>query len=273
MTPRPKVLEHLGDYVKHPPVEAFGGVSDRAYGLFHDLTGGHEKAGQRPRDHLVTRLMYMAETTSTALRLNVSWALSIPGMSLTRDRYEQVVRFSWLARQADHGEMIKFLNSHYAKSDKIFKGITPEQLLQFDVPPTWMGNHLTNVEAKKLSEWESLDLRSMAAKRDGLCPADPSALDKETLLDVYVPVYQQFSSVSHCDMYGVNMLGLHKAPSGQLVLAPDPSWPAMLCAINSLFDLIQCHEAAKFLGDRSNSFEELLGEWKKFNSEMAGLVT
>jgi len=72
-------------------------------------------------------------------------------------------------------------------------------------------------------------------------------------------------------MYGVNMLGLHKAPAVSLFwLQILPG--LQLCAINSLFDLIQCHEAAKFLGDRSNSFDELLGEWKKFNNKMAGQI-
>ena len=58
--------------------------------------------------------MYMAESTSTAIRLNATWSLSLPAMSLLRDRYEQVVRFSWLARQTDSAELAAFIDTYYA---------------------------------------------------------------------------------------------------------------------------------------------------------------
>jgi hypothetical protein len=271
MTRRPIVLDHQGDYIKHEPVAAFGAISDEVYSIFHDATGGHDKKGERPRDHLITRLMYMAETTSTALRLNVSWALSIPGMSLARDRYEQVVRFSWLARQPDNVELVKFINTHYAKADKVMRSIDERIAPHMDVLyPNWRKEPLPKKEREKLSEWENLDLLSMATKRDKLMPAKPSQIDEERLADLYAPVYQQFSSVSHCDMYGVNMLGLHEAPSGQLVLAPSPWWPAMLCGFNSLFDLIQCHAAISFMGKDSTIFDEVHSRWQKLNRKMVG---
>jgi hypothetical protein len=43
-------------------------------------------------------MLYIAEITSTAIRLNATWALTPAAMSLLRDRYEQTVRFSWLVR-------------------------------------------------------------------------------------------------------------------------------------------------------------------------------
>jgi hypothetical protein len=67
------------------------------------------------------------ESTSTGVRLNATWNLSLPAMSLLRDRYEQVVRFSWLARQTDSVELAKFIDTYYAKAAKVFGNIPPMQ--------------------------------------------------------------------------------------------------------------------------------------------------
>ena len=75
--------------------------------------------------------------------------------------------------------------------------------------------------------------------------------------------YRRFSSVSHGDMFGLNIIGLHKAPDGQIVMAPDPWWPTFLCIFNSLSDLIKCHEAAsRFLDEAKRGlFDDLLFGW------------
>ena len=72
MPNQPQVFEHLGPYNNHPPVAAFGSLSARAFELYHDASGGHEREKETPTQHLVTRMMYVAEITSTALRLNAS---------------------------------------------------------------------------------------------------------------------------------------------------------------------------------------------------------
>ena len=92
--------------------------------------------------HLTTRMMYISETTSTSIRLNVTWALSLPGLSLLRDRYEQVIRLSWLARQTDHQEMVKYIASYYSKANKLFQNLSPRQREEFEKTgvdiPGWM---------------------------------------------------------------------------------------------------------------------------------------
>jgi hypothetical protein len=46
-------------------------------------------------------------------------------------------------------------------------------------------------------------------------------------------------------------------------MGPDPQWPAMLCIFNSMFDIVQCHDA--LTGFTSNPmpplFDSLLYEW------------
>jgi hypothetical protein len=274
MPDRPRILDNLGPYVKHPPVAAFCDLSKRSFEKFHDVRGGDPKQGEEtPREHLLTRLMYVGEATSTAIRMNATWALSLPAMSLTRDRYEQTVRYSWLARQSDNVEIAKFVGSYYAKTNKLYQGLTPnirEEMDKIVSPKGWMTEKPTKEEKAYLARWESLDLASMAKKRDALPSKVAGKVASETLADLYGPIYQQFSSVSHGDMYAIRMLELHKAPSNQIVLAPSPYWPAIICCYNALFDLIHCHEAiASEAGSNGKPiFDDLFAEWRSNSDGM-----
>lgn len=270
----PQVLEHVGPHMQHEPVAKFCAISERAFSAFHEAISGHERQAETPRQHLVTRMTYIAETTSTVVRLSTTWALSMPGMSLVRDRYEQAVRFSWLARQSDNAEMVMYIGSYYAKTYKVFRDL-PAQLrselakMNVEFPP-WMAERPTREQQAYLDRWQKLDLISMATKRDALPPPNDTPLARESLGDLYAPIYRQFCSVTHYDMYGVNMLSLHAAPDGKLVLAPDPWWPAILCAYNALFDLIQCHDAltAFFKPAPTVEVEQLFLEWQELNNRL-----
>jgi hypothetical protein len=264
---RAQVLEHLGPYIRHPPVAVFGEILDECFAEFHAALGGDIKKDESPRQHLITRLLYISETTSVSARLSASWALSLPAMSLIRDRYEQTVRFSWLTRQPDHKELVKFIGSYYAKANKVFRNLSPAQRAEFEKTGApldeWMTTSPTKEERTYLERWEALPLDAMAAKRDTLPPRADTPLDQETLADLYTPVYRQFSSVTHFDAYGARMLGLHKASSGELVLAPDPWWPAILSMYDALFSLVQCHEAllAFYETERKERFSSLHARW------------
>jgi Family of unknown function (DUF5677) len=212
-------------------VAAFGSLSDRAYSLYREAAGGHEREGETATQHLITRMMYIAGATSIAVRLNASWALSHPALSLLRDRYEQTVRFSWLARQSDNTQMTHYISSYYAKSIQLHHSLTEAQrneLIKMGfAPPEWLSAKPTKEERDYLNRWSSFDLRSMATKRDALPALSDCKLAKESLADLYNGIYAQFSSVSHYDMYSMNILGLHEAPNGQLVLAADPHFPSV----------------------------------------------
>jgi hypothetical protein len=233
---------------------------------FHRARGGHERSGESGKDRLLTRLMYLAESTSTAVRLNATWSLSLPAMSLLRDRYEQVVRFSWLARQTDSTELTAFIDTYYAKAAKVFGNISPMQWAhlagELDVEKE-LQVPLTKEERTHLARWEDLDLRSMARKRDALAPKTASPIEQSTLADLYTPIYQHFSSVSHGDAFGLNIIGFQKNSAAQLVMAPDPQWPAMLCIFNSMLDIIQCHDALTGFAEHPMPpvFDDLLFEW------------
>jgi hypothetical protein len=277
MAHKPRVLDHLGDYIKHPPMRAYCDVSEQAYDLFHSVMGGQDKRDENDLSYLITRLIYISEITSTAIRLNGSWALTHAAMSLTRDRYEQVVRFSWLARQKDDKEMKKFFSYYHARANKIFTSLKKEAKDEFDKmvdnPPEITTRPLTKDEKQYLEAWGSLDLLSMVRKRDALPAFGTSAIATQKLEMLYAPIYQQFSSVSHSDMYSVALLGHHKPPQGeQLVLAADPHWPATLASFNALLDIIQCYECAAgiYNHDCEDRFEALYARWHEYTVRTFG---
>lgn len=266
MSKSTRIADNLGPYITHPPVRATCDLSKKVFERFHQARGGPERSDESAKGHLLTRLMYMAESTSTAVRMNATWSLSLPAMSLLRDRYEQVVRFSWLARQTDSTELVAFIDTYYAKAARVFGNIPPVQWAhlsaELDMQKA-LPKSLSKDERTHLARWENLDLRSMAEKRDQLMPKTTSPVEGQTLSDFYVPVYQQFSSVSHGDMFGLNMIGLHKSSTGQLVMAPDPQWPAILCIFNCIFDIVQCHDALTGFTENPMAplFDDLLYEW------------
>ena len=261
-----RIIDNLGPYLAHPPVHAAVELSKRIFERFHQAHGGTERPFESGKRHLLTLLMYMAESTSTAVRLNATWSLTLPAMSLLRDRYEQVVRFSWLARQTDSMEVAAFIDTYYAKAAKVFGNISAMQWAHLSgefSPQKEFRAPLSNEERAHLGRWENLDLRSMAQKRDLMPPKTASPVEGQTLADLYTAVYQQFSSVSHGDMFGLNIIGFHKNSTGQVVMAPDPEWPAVLCILNSLFDIVQCHDALTGFAEipMLPIFDDLLYEW------------
>jgi hypothetical protein len=135
MSDNKPIADQLGPYIAHPPVAATCNLSKRAWLRLTQLRGGHERSGETGKEHLLTRLLYFAESTSTAVRIDATWSLSLPAMSLLRDRYEQVVRFSWLARQTDSEQLAAFIDTYYAKAAKVFGRITPAQWAELERMP------------------------------------------------------------------------------------------------------------------------------------------
>ena len=274
MDGRPQVLDHLGPYEAHAPVSAFGSISDRAFALYRQATGGNEREGETPTQHLITRMIYVAEATSTAIRLNASWALTHPALSLLRDRYEQVVRFSWLAKQNDNKQMRRYVNSYAAKQMKLTKSMSKSARAHFErmMGTNWPNHERQQDQAEQVSDFVSLDLKSMVQKRDELPPISDCRVAKERLGEFYASIYAQFSSVTHYDMYSMQILGLHKSPSGNLVLAADPHFPSMINLHNSLFDVIQCFEVtSKFIEKNfDEQFDTLLREWQSYVRRVIG---
>jgi hypothetical protein len=257
----------LGSYCTGTPLQACTDLTERVWLTYSDLVGPYRHAGNQSREFLIVRMLYIAEITSTAVRLNASWALTHAAMSLLRDRYEQTIRFSWLVRNPDQSQFAKYERSMFAKMNSIVRNMDPatrNKRVETAGPlPAWATEPLTKEEKAVLGEWGSLDLRSMAKKRDALPPIADTLLAKESLASSYEAIYSQFSSVAHYDRFSIELLGLQEAPNGKVVLGTMPHWPTILLVKNALFDLIQCFEAAQicYKKDAAQLFEPLLVEW------------
>jgi len=254
-----KAFEHLGGYTKNPAFKAFHNLSVRAFALYHHRIA--EADGSRPLTDLMRRMMYVAEASSSGLRLNASWAFAHPAFSLCRDRYEQCVRFSWLVRQTEDREWYRYIADYYLARNRMkhaFKQSGIDPLVDLDdgldeLPPELR---------KRFAYWRNTPIDQMARRRDELDGITGSCIDREGLLGFYDSIYRQGSSVAHYDLYSINILGLHEGPEG-LVLAPDPKMPIVLALHCAFFDIVQCAEAmAKSdVLVSVDTLDELIGEW------------
>src|SRR5271156_3912092 len=119
-------------------------------------------------------------------------------MSLLRDRYEQTVRFSWLARQPDAEELKKYMLYFYSKARLLMRSASARQDYEQSTgkpPPQWVTETLTKEQNNEMRKWESIDLRAMASRRDSLPLLTELQIGKETLERHYETIYAQFSSV------------------------------------------------------------------------------
>ncbi len=234
-----KAFEHLGDYTKNPAFAAFHDLSVRAFAMYHDGIAAADTA--RPLVDLIRRMTYVAEATSSGLRLNASWALTHPAFSLCRDRYEQCVRFSWLARQSDDREWYRCIADYYLTRHRLKNAFEQSGI---DLPVN-LDDGLSEAPPyvrERFAYWRNTPVDQMARRRDGLAGITGTDVDRETLFGFYGSIYRQGSSIAHYDLYSVNMLGLFDGGEG-LVLAPDPGMPIVLALHCAIFDIVQCAEA------------------------------
>ncbi len=200
---------------------------------YNDLAQSNRLRDKHSREFLILRMLYMAEITSSAVRLNASWGLTHAGMSLLRDRYEQTLRFSWLVRNPDPQAFEKYDRTKFAKMGDLARSAKPETRKHFEKLlgplPAWATEAPTKEQRAFFEEWSKLDLRSMGTKRDEFLPLVDEPIAKEKLGPWYDGVYAQFSSVSHYDRYSIELLTVNKAGDGRLIRKRS-SAPTLRCA-------------------------------------------
>lgn len=265
--------QYLGPRVNDLYVSSLCEFDERVWESFRTHARAHGSIEHGSRDYLIVRMMHLAEVTSNAIRMDATWDLIAPAMSLVRDRYEQTVRFSWLVRNPDPEEFEKYERFILAKIRNIVRNIDPktvERLAAGRTVPRWTIDPLNKEEQRYLDAWEQMDLYSMATKRDRFPPIVDNFISKEKLEPWYNSVYRQFSSISHYDRLAVEMVGPTPMEEGKVVMSMQPHWPKVLILYLSLLDVIQCFEvtAACFLRDTAVQFESLFLEWKSLRAKL-----
>jgi hypothetical protein len=258
---------HLGPLVNQVYVSTLCEFDERVWEVFRQHARERNPIEDGSRDYLIIRMMHIAEATSNAIRMDATWGLIPPAMSLVRDRYEQTVRFSWLIRNPSAEEYAKYERFMLARIRNIVRNISPETIERVvksgRALPQWATETLTKEDQKYLEAWEQTDLRSVAIKRDGFPPISDNWLSKEKLEPWYNAVYRQFSSVSHYDRFAVEMISPTPMEKGEIVMGMQPHWPKLLILYTAWLDIIQCYEAtaAGFVQDTAVKFESLFLEW------------
>src|SRR5271154_3141968 len=110
------------------------------------MVGGQTRLIDNERHLFASRLLFISEVISLGIRLNASWGLTHAAMSLLRDRYEQTVRFSWLARQPDNEEIKKYLLYFYSKVRLLMRSDSAREDYEKStgkMPPQWVTETLT----------------------------------------------------------------------------------------------------------------------------------
>jgi hypothetical protein len=267
MSEAPPVFDHLGPYGQQPAILACCRLTEHVWFTYHELAGDYRHTDKNSREFLILRMLYLAEITSSAVRLNASWGLTHAAMSLLRDRYEQTLRFSWLVRNPDPQAFDKYDRTKFSKMGDLARRVAPETRQRFEKLlgplPAWAMETPTKEQRTFFEEWSLLDLRSMGKKRDEFPPLAEEPVAKEKLGTLYDGIYSQFSSVSHYDRFSLELLTVSKGGDGRLVLGNQPHWPGILILQNAHFDIIQCFEAAQVCHKLNAApiFNALLVEW------------
>jgi len=257
--PEANILDHLGPFALSQPLAAIFELNKQVWSQY--LTMFPKQEEEDPPAHFMSRrMMHISEITSLALRSNASWGLIHAAMSLLRDRYEQALRFSWLARQPDGTEAEKYRRYFYGKVRSLLKNM-PQKIrsrmeAQFGAIPQWATDTLSKEEQARLKEWDNMDLRTMAGRRDSLPALTTLAISQDQMAEMYDGVYGQLSSVSHFDMLSLQFLKMQTANDGSRYLGTDAHWPGLLVIQNCRMDIIQCFEClTKYYGvDAAEAF-------------------
>jgi hypothetical protein len=144
-------------------------LTQRTWEDFHALVGGQTRIIDNERQLFATRMMHISEVMSLGIRLNASWGLTHAAMSLMRDRYEQTVRFSRLARKSGAEEIKKYMRYFYAKARLLMRETSVRQDYEKRLGelPQWVTeklqkNRMTKCENGNLSisaRWRSVAIR------------------------------------------------------------------------------------------------------------------
>jgi hypothetical protein len=79
--------EHLGPLVNQVYMAQLCELDERAWEVFRTHARDQGAIQYGSHDYLIVRMVHIAETTSKGIRMNATWQLIAPAMSLVRDRF------------------------------------------------------------------------------------------------------------------------------------------------------------------------------------------
>ena len=202
----------FGPISEHEDVSKFDTISKRTI-LLPSASFEEEKQDFSFSKHILFRFFILSQRTSYSTQLLVSWGLIIPAIALNRVRLEQLIVSSYLIHEdADKGinpfvkhmPIANFENIKAAWSDAKVAEIL-KQDINIDGLEKEAANAISDFSIefkfspeKTKKKWTSLDLRSMAKRRD-LLTKSLNRISEISLERFYITIYKDLSSVIHCN--------------------------------------------------------------------------
>ncbi len=208
--------------------------------------------------YIMKELLKYSFETSQSLRLVLSHGIVRSAYAFLRVRLEQMIVSSYLIHSDKKEGLDNFilqsgisLYKNYT-STASFSDFTKETmdtlLLAIGVNEKYYKDLANIAQKEKRSDfnpesekydrdWTSLDLRSMAKKRDKLV-SETDELFSTPIEHYYSSLYKGGNSVIHSDVIIV---------SSSFFPSMNSMWYKILALNNSYFDMVQCYEISKFL--------------------------
>ncbi|WP_103108446.1 DUF5677 domain-containing protein [Brevibacillus reuszeri] len=279
----------VGPFATSAVFQKCNNISHNAREIYKNYITNEVMRELKPTQHLILRMIYNSETTSSSISFMTSWLHIIQALSLLRVRQEQCIVSSYLLNEEPekglypfvaHVSVSKYINMRDAlKEDEIKENL--EQRYLDELPKlrdeAIYSNQQLNPDFDANSEkferkWTKLDLLSMCKRRDELAKISGKGFLKLTLQASYVSLYRNASHLIHADCVAVSDIFLSLVPigpDGQKMLMGKPSWAPTIMLFNTLFDIIQYAETLIWLGfDVCEEYECLFKEWKNVRNEV-----
>jgi hypothetical protein len=225
-------------------------------------------AGQAQHGAILRSSVEVGESTSQSVSALLATGHILPAIALARVRLEQVIVASYLVHAdpqvglARYGAFAPIMNYRIGETVSREPSLKPhvsERLNMEELRAKALSAQQSIkpgfdiVDGKFESKWTSLDLWSMARKRDSLAAASDYMVSRVfELAGIYAALYRPASSVVHAD--GSSLVapfrGLLDTTQATLGVSADVFWKLTLPVYLVTFDLIQCYEALRWSGVR-----------------------
>ena len=213
-------------------------------------------------------LTSMQRGTTQAARLLLSWGAHLPGLALARIRLEAAIVCSYLIHESDPAPLARFVSFGPIGEYRLSSAITADPHLRTHVAGkvdlAKLRLEAGAVEAsfdpgfditrgKFTPKWTSLDLLSMAQRRDTLANSSGYLTSAFPLASLYNSIYRTASSYIHSDasIVGAPFYGDLPRQAGP----PMPAatfWALTLPTFISTCDFVQCYEVLRRVGVRAD---------------------
>ena len=265
--------KHLGNIFDKEIVKDFYEISFKIDELISNVVTTVYNFESNPYDYVMKEFLKYSFETSESLRLILSHGFIRPSYALLRVRLEQMIVSSYLIHSDKkegldnfilHSGISLYKNYKSTASYSDFTKETLDQLLSaMGITETQYKDSANLAQKEKRPDfnpdtdkfdrdWTSLDLLSMAKKRDKLF-SESDDLFSTPIEHYYTSIYKGGNSVIHSDVLIM---------SSSFFPFMNSFWYKNLALNNSYFDLVQGYEISKFLDiDLEKEFSELDKEY------------